>query len=286
MFNDLKANTAYPWLATDFAWNADGTQITFTLRDGVKFSDGSPLTADDVAYTFQVMKDTPAANRAGLPDRQRRRPTAPTRSPSPSPLRSSRTSSTSPGQTFIVKKSVYSARAATRPSSPTRSRSAPARTRWASSAPRACTFKANPTYWGGKPPVPEVDVPSYSTNDVALQQLSAGKIDYAGNFVDQIKTTFVAKDPAHNKYWFPAINVVNLVFNVATGPKALQDAAGAQGHQRGHRPHQGRRPGRAGLRGSGHVVQRSAAAELLGLLPAAYKGDLKSGTDAAAVASS
>lgn len=36
MFNALKANTAYPWLATDFAWNADGTAITFTLRDGVK----------------------------------------------------------------------------------------------------------------------------------------------------------------------------------------------------------------------------------------------------------
>ena len=42
MFNDLKPNTAYPWLATDFAWNADGTQITFTIRDGVKFSDGTP----------------------------------------------------------------------------------------------------------------------------------------------------------------------------------------------------------------------------------------------------
>ena len=67
VFNNLKANTAYPWLATDYAWNADGTSITFTLRDNVKFSDGSPLTADDVAYTFQVMKDVPAANRSGLP---------------------------------------------------------------------------------------------------------------------------------------------------------------------------------------------------------------------------
>ena len=26
VFNNLKANTAYPWLATDFAWNADGTR--------------------------------------------------------------------------------------------------------------------------------------------------------------------------------------------------------------------------------------------------------------------
>ena len=85
-------------------------------------------------------------------------------------------------------------------------------------SPQGLTFKANPNYWGGKPPVPEVDVPSYSTNDVALQQLSAGKIDYAGNFVSQIQTSFVAKDPAHNKYWFPAINVVNLVFNVSHRP--------------------------------------------------------------------
>jgi len=64
--------------------------------------------------------------------------------------------------------------------------------------------------------VPEVDIPTYASNDVALRQLSAGNIDYAGNFVSQIQTAFVAKDPVHHKYWFPAVNVVSLWFNPAS----------------------------------------------------------------------
>lgn len=41
-----------PELAT--SWNVadDGLSATFTLRDGVKFSDGSPLTADDVVFSL------------------------------------------------------------------------------------------------------------------------------------------------------------------------------------------------------------------------------------------
>ncbi len=111
------------------------------------------------------------------------------------------------GQTFVVKKAAYSA-------SPDPSKFADPKPigtgpyTLANFTAQGLQLKANPTYWGGKPPVPEVDVPAYTSNDVALQQLSAGKIDYAGNFVSQIATSFVAKDPAHNKYWFPAINVV------------------------------------------------------------------------------
>lgn len=40
-------------LAASFAPNADATEWTFTLRDGVKFSDGTPLTAEDVAETYR-----------------------------------------------------------------------------------------------------------------------------------------------------------------------------------------------------------------------------------------
>ena len=40
-----------PWLATDWAWEADGEALVFTIRDGVKWSDGKPLTAGDVAFT-------------------------------------------------------------------------------------------------------------------------------------------------------------------------------------------------------------------------------------------
>ncbi len=42
-----------PHLATD--WTIDGATYTFTLRDDVKFNSGNPLTAADVAYSFERM---------------------------------------------------------------------------------------------------------------------------------------------------------------------------------------------------------------------------------------
>ena len=43
----------YPLLADgDYTWNTDMTEITFKLKDTAKWSDGTPVTADDVAYTF------------------------------------------------------------------------------------------------------------------------------------------------------------------------------------------------------------------------------------------
>jgi peptide/nickel transport system substrate-binding protein len=44
--------TAVPWLAEDWTVSEDGLTWTFTLRDGVEFTDGSPLTAEVVAYNF------------------------------------------------------------------------------------------------------------------------------------------------------------------------------------------------------------------------------------------
>ena len=43
----------YPLLADgDYAWNADRTEITFKLKAVAKWSDGTPVTAEDAAYTW------------------------------------------------------------------------------------------------------------------------------------------------------------------------------------------------------------------------------------------
>jgi peptide/nickel transport system substrate-binding protein len=41
-----------PWLATEWSVSEDGLTWTFTLKEGVEFTDGSPLTAEVVAYNF------------------------------------------------------------------------------------------------------------------------------------------------------------------------------------------------------------------------------------------
>ena len=48
-------------LAKSYSVSPDGRRYTLTLRDGLHFSDGSPLTADDVVFTFAVYLD-PRAN--------------------------------------------------------------------------------------------------------------------------------------------------------------------------------------------------------------------------------
>jgi peptide/nickel transport system substrate-binding protein len=46
-----------PALAKSWRVSRDGKQYFVTLRSGLRFSDGSPLTADDVVFTFQVHLD-------------------------------------------------------------------------------------------------------------------------------------------------------------------------------------------------------------------------------------
>lgn len=48
-----------PSLASDYQVSSDGLTYTFTLRDGVTFQDGSPLTADDVVWSLTTHRDTP-----------------------------------------------------------------------------------------------------------------------------------------------------------------------------------------------------------------------------------
>jgi peptide/nickel transport system substrate-binding protein len=52
MYNMLTGEQ-YPLLADgDWAWNEDMTEITFQLKEAAMWSDGTPVTAEDVAYTF------------------------------------------------------------------------------------------------------------------------------------------------------------------------------------------------------------------------------------------
>ena len=41
-------------LATEYGLSEDGLTWTFTIRDDVKFTDGEPLTASDVVFTFET----------------------------------------------------------------------------------------------------------------------------------------------------------------------------------------------------------------------------------------
>jgi peptide/nickel transport system substrate-binding protein len=49
-------DTIVPELATSWSWNEEGTQLTFPLRQGVKWHDGKPFTAADVKCTIDLLQ--------------------------------------------------------------------------------------------------------------------------------------------------------------------------------------------------------------------------------------
>jgi peptide/nickel transport system substrate-binding protein len=49
-------------LATDMKVSEDGMTWTVTIREDVSFTDGTPLTAEDVAFTYNTLKETSSVN--------------------------------------------------------------------------------------------------------------------------------------------------------------------------------------------------------------------------------
>ena len=54
-----------PWLAESFSQNDDGSVWTITLREGIEWSDGEAMDADDVVFTTQMLLDNPELDMAG-----------------------------------------------------------------------------------------------------------------------------------------------------------------------------------------------------------------------------
>ena len=46
-----------PWMASGYEYNEDFTELVINIREGVEWSDGTPFTAKDVAFTIQMLMD-------------------------------------------------------------------------------------------------------------------------------------------------------------------------------------------------------------------------------------
>jgi peptide/nickel transport system substrate-binding protein len=57
LYEITESGTIEPYLAESYTLSEDGKEMTFKLREGLVCHDGEPLTAEDVAYTFQRAAD-------------------------------------------------------------------------------------------------------------------------------------------------------------------------------------------------------------------------------------
>ncbi|EJS2610306.1 ABC transporter substrate-binding protein, partial [Vibrio alginolyticus] len=66
VFNEMHGNTPVFRLAENFTMADDLMSVTFDIRKGVKWSDGKAFTADDVVYSFNLVKEKPELDQSGI----------------------------------------------------------------------------------------------------------------------------------------------------------------------------------------------------------------------------
>jgi peptide/nickel transport system substrate-binding protein len=237
IFNVLTGETM-PWLATEWAFSADGLTLTYTIREGVNWSDGEPLTAADAAFTFNLMKehtDLPGAGGARfILDTY----VTTIEAPDATTLVFTFSEPFSPalwdlGETMVVPEHIFSTVAdPVTFTNETPVGSGPF-TEIGVFQDQYWELHANPSYWQeGKPLVKGFRFPAFPSNDAANLANTGGETDWFANFIPDIENTFVAKDPEHHHYFQPAtgdmvmiyVNTTKAPFDDANVRKALSMA--------------------------------------------------------------
>ncbi len=203
-FDIANPSKVYDFLATGYSWGAGGKSITFRIRGGVKWSDGQPFTAADVAFTFNLLKANPAANSNGLPiTNVTTAGNAVTISFSSAQYTNLQYIATQ----FIVPQHVWSSISSPATATVTNPvGTGPYLTD--TFTPQGFTLKANPNYWGGPwnvgggaPAVKEVEFPAIASNSDVLAALMNNSLHYAGNFVTGLDA--FTKQPGHSVWFAP-----------------------------------------------------------------------------------
>jgi peptide/nickel transport system substrate-binding protein len=216
MMNQVRpADPGKPWLATKWEWSENFSKLVLTVRDNVKWSDGQPMTADDVAYTFGLLKDTPALNNNAIPYKAV--------SVSGNQVTVTFTASQFVNQTkvlttFVVPKHVWS-----QVKDPTTDINAkpigtgPYTLKTFTS--QTVTLTLRDSYWQELPKVAELRYTSYTDNNAQTAALTSGESEWAFVFIPNYKTVYTSKDPDHYKLWFPpTLGIHGLWFNTTKKP--------------------------------------------------------------------
>ncbi|MGM7421694.1 ABC transporter substrate-binding protein [Cellulosimicrobium sp. ES-005] len=209
-----------PWLASEITWSEDYTSVTLTTREGVKWSDGKDLTADDIAYSYQILVDTPELNTAALDitdvavDGDKVTVTFGT------PMFAKQDKVL---HRFVVPKHVWEGVAdPTTETNPDPVGTGPYTL--TSFSTESVQLDARDDYWGGELAVPTLYYVSYNDNSALTTALANGDADWAQAFLPNVQSAFVDKDPEHNVYWAPAGLGIDAMF-VNTTKKPFDDVA-------------------------------------------------------------
>ena len=180
-----------PGLAESWKGSNGGKTWTYKLRDGLKWSDGEPLTAEDIAWTVNTSRDEEwinhSATTVNLDAEAADDTTLVLKSKVPDPKLPTM-------DVYILPKHIWGEMDAAK-------RAKYDGTDGVGSGPfvleqfekgQFARFKANPNYWGGKPAVDKVVLRKFNNPDAMVAALKTGELDAAqdipGAAFDQLES--------------------------------------------------------------------------------------------------
>ncbi len=222
IFNTRQNNQPEYRLATNYKLDNDLSGISFTLREGVQWSDGHPFTVDDVLFSFSLVQKFPALDSHGInkwiksvnkksaneiyiklnkpnaliaftlvllpivPQHQWGLIADPLRYANPTPI------GTGPFTSIeSLNQSGY----------------------------LQCK---NPYYWQAEQRhIDCLRYPKVINNDDFISRIMTGEFDWTGSFIPDIERNYASFSP-HFKYWLPPASTISLFFNFKAVDPELQ----------------------------------------------------------------
>src|SRR4051812_1981783 len=215
IFNDYDSGKPIYRLATGYKFSDDLKSITYTLRDGVKWSDGQPLTSADMKYTLELMLKNPAVDIVGVGES-----VASVEAPSPTEVKITLKNvdthfPESMADFPVVPEHIWKDVAdplAFKNETPVGSGPMTEIRRFTPQVYEQCR---NPNYWDAASlKVDCLKLPQIAGNDQMLALLPDGTMDWIGSFLPEIDKTYVALDADHNGYWQPPAETVAFQMNL------------------------------------------------------------------------
>lgn len=219
VFDPLDGGEPTWWLATAYEYSDDAQSITFTLREGVLWSDGEPFTADDVVFTFNLVQENPALDRQGvltfLDSVEKVDDLTVT---------FNLTSVYSLAHLVIGKQRIVPEHIWSSVEDPvTFTNDDPVGTgpftEVTDFTPENYLLCRNPNFFmENQPYVDCLAYPAFTGNEQSNLAIINGDIDWGGNFIPDIDNTFVALDPEHHHRWFVGVNPWGFYVNATKAP--------------------------------------------------------------------
>jgi peptide/nickel transport system substrate-binding protein len=217
----------YPWLAKSWKWSNGNKTLTLGIAQGVKWSDGKPLTAADVVYTLTAGKQDKTLDQIGLYRPGSNIASVKQKGPSTVVIKlktpDSQFIAANLNTIFVIPKHVW--QNVTNPATftnPNPVGTGPF-TKIARFTTQDYVFNKNPHYWqAGSPKIPCVEYLQATSNDAALLLIQSGQVDWTHNFVPNVESAYVAKDKQHyHAFYATTAYPIGLMLDTSVYPYSL-----------------------------------------------------------------